>query len=176
MNFANQQTEHGWNTQKSRLDEGKEGKSKLSSLENCLETLKIDWKKNKNISSIWHDWPKIVGENLANNCRPINLSHGILIIGASHPQWLQALTYNRHQLLASLRAQGHSIKDLRVQHLHRVSKKKHEDEKELWEKHPSRIDIHGTSTCEICGSPSPLGEIKLWGRCGFCRQKDLSNN
>ncbi len=63
----------------------------LSALSSCLGTLKQSWKKQGVITSLWNEWPKIAGEQLAPHTRPISFKHGILIIGASHPQWLQAL-------------------------------------------------------------------------------------
>ena len=48
-----------------------------------------------------------------------------------------------------------------------------ETEKEIWEKHPSRTDKNGIINCPFCKVPSPQGEITLWGKCSFCRRKEL---
>ena len=48
-----------------------------------------------------------------------------------------------------------------------------ESEKEIWEKHPSRTDKNGIINCPFCKVPSPKGEVKLWGKCSFCRRKEL---
>ena len=148
-----------------------------SSLSSCLENVKLSWQKKSNsIAGLWNDWSKLAGEPLASNCSPLSLRRGVLAIGAKHPQWLQALRYNRNQLLARLRAEGYEIRDLRIQQHHPpISKGQIESEQNIWARHPSRIDVHGMSTCKVCCRPAPSGEMELWGMCGFCRrQKVLS--
>ena len=146
-----------------------------SALSICLNDLKNTWrKKSNNVAGLWQDWSELAGEPLASNCQPMNLRRGVLVIGAKHPQWLQALQYNRPQLIARLRSKGYQIRDLRIQHYHPLAKEKQqESEYSIWEKHPSRIDIHGMTKCNECNSPAPAGEIKLWGMCGFCRRKNI---
>ncbi len=147
---------------------------KASSLASCLDDLKTKWQKKPGIAGLWQDWPIVAGSQLAKNCRPLSFHRGVLVVGASHPQWLQALQYNRSQLIASLRAAGHKIRDLRIQKYH-PSKTKHEESLEsIWARHPSRIDVHGLTTCNLCGSPAPTGEMALWGKCGFCKRKNIS--
>ena len=148
----------------------------FSEISSCLEKLKLSWSEKGSLAALWHDWEQIAGEKLASNCRPISLKRGVLIIGASHPQWRQALIYNRSRLLASLKAGGHRIKDLRIQQHHLPKRKPIEDEVSIWERHPSRIDVHGLASCGNCGSPAPAGEMGLWGKCGFCRRKDLEED
>ena len=147
-----------------------------SSVYSCLEKIKIDWKKKaNNIASLWQEWSQIAGEPLASNCRPISFRRGNLVIGASHPQWLQALLYNRMKLLASLRSKGYEIKDIRIQQYHSVPLRKNEEsEVSIWERHPSRADVHGITKCTNCNSPTPSGEMALWGMCVFCRRKTIS--
>ncbi len=148
-------------------------KPSLTKVSSCLSSVRLDWKKKGVVAGLWHDWPKIAGEQLAAHCQPINFNNGVLVIGASHPQWLQALQYNRIQLLASLKAAGHKIKDIRIKQHHTINKKVLESESVIWEKHPSRIDIHGLANCPKCNAPSPAGEIDLWNKCGLCRRQDL---
>ncbi len=149
-------------------------KSSISTLSKCLDVLKKNWKQTGNLSAILNEWPKLAGSNLAGNSFPLSLKRGILIIGASHPQWRQALHYNRTQLIASLRASGHNIKDIRIQQYHKNSNfKKTENEESIWERHPSRSDIHGLAKCNYCNSPAPAGEMALWGKCSFCKRKDF---
>ncbi len=145
-----------------------------SSLFSCLEDLKVKWKKKQNLASIWQDWPQLVGKQIANNCLPISLKGGILVIGSSHPQWRQAIQYNRPQLVAAFRAAGHEVKDIRIKQHYRKATPSLETEKAIWGKHPSRTDIHGIAQCNYCKTPSPAGEMALWGKCGFCRRKDLA--
>ncbi len=145
----------------------------LSKISGCLDKLKDAWSQKGTIAAIWQDWPKLVGDQLASNCRPISLKRGTLIIGASLPQWRQALIYNRSQLLSTIKSAGHKVKQLKIQQYHPRAKIFLETEYNIWEKHPSRTDIHGMGSCIQCKSPAPQGEIKLWGKCIFCRRKDL---
>ena len=106
----------------------------------------------------------------------MQLLGGTLVIGANHPQWLQALKYNRTQLLGTLRAAGHKIKDIRIQQHHPdliTRKEDTQDQESIWSRHPSRIDVHGIANCDSCGSPAPAGEMALWGMCGFCRRQNI---
>ncbi|WP_320667228.1 DUF721 domain-containing protein [Prochlorococcus sp. MIT 1307] len=149
-----------------------------SRLSSCLDDIKISWqKKRNNIAGLWQDWSKIAGEPLASNCKPLSLRRGMLVIGAKHPQWLQALQYNRTQLLARIRTQGYEVRDLRIQQYHpRAKKNQLESEDSIWGRHPSRIDVHGIAKCSQCSSPAPAGEMALWGMCGFCRRAIILSN
>ena len=42
----------------------------------------------------------------------------------------------------------------------------------VWAKHPSRIFQNKMSSCTLCNSPTPDGEIKRWGKCSFCWRKN----
>ena len=113
------------------------------------------------------------GEQLALNCTPLNIQNKILTIGASHPQWRQALQYNRLELIESLKSYGYQIKEIRIRQHYPNDLVTRESEKEIWEKHPSRTDKTGITNCPFCKVPSPKGEVKLWGKCSFCRRKEL---
>ncbi len=144
-----------------------------ASLMRCLDNVKTQLNKNQKIAALWQDWAKIAGEDLASHCSPLSINRGVLIIGVSHPQWAQALLFNRNQLLASLTAKGHEVKALKIQNHYPSKVKQKETEQIIWRNHPSRVDIHGLTTCKFCNGPAPAGEIKLWGKCGLCRRKDL---
>ena len=143
-------------------------------LSSCLDQLRSSWRREGSLAAIWQDWPSLAGAQLAPHCRPLNLQGGILTVGASHPQWRQALLYSRPQLLAALRAAGHGIKELRIQQHHGQAKVELDSEASIWARHPSRIDVHGMDHCPRCGRPSPAGEIALWGHCGFCRRSEIA--
>ena len=64
---------------------------------NCIEKIKVEWEKDKSIAALWKDWPKIAGSPLSENCIPLTFYRGTLTVGASHPQWIQALIFNRNQ-------------------------------------------------------------------------------
>lgn len=145
-----------------------------SSLSSSLQKIKIYLQKNNSLASISQNWSELVGEKLASNCTPLNLKNGVLIIGASHPQWRQALFYTRTQLLDSLQSSGHNIKEIKIQQYYPLKIKEIETEQSIWEKHPSRIDVHGLKICKYCNRPAPSGEINRWKKCSFCRRNDLS--
>jgi len=144
-----------------------------SSVSNCLKTIKDNWKKKSNISSISQNWVNLVGEKLANNCLPLSLNGGVLIIGASHPQWRQAIQYTKIELLESFKRNGHKIKDLKVQQYHlKKSNGKDEGIAKL-DKHPSKIDKVGFEICSECLCPAPAGELKRWKKCSFCKRSEF---
>ena len=143
-------------------------------LKNCLGSLQRDWRRDDHLAALWQDWPSIAGAHLSPHCRPLALQRGILTVGASHPQWRQALQYNRPQLLSALTRAGHAVRDLRIQQHHAIASQKLEDEATIWARHPSRIDVHGMGTCPSCQRPAPNGEIKLWDHCGFCHRQKLA--
>ena len=144
------------------------------SIYTCLEEIKSSWKGN--VGGLIQEWAEIAGEQLASNCTPINIQNKILTIGASHPQWRQALQYNRLELIKALKAYGYKIRDIRIRQYYPIDLIARESEKEIWEKHPSRTDKNGTISCPFCKVPSPKGEVNLWGKCSFCRRKELQIN
>ena len=141
------------------------------SIHTCLEEIKSSWKGN--VGGLIQDWVEIAGEQLAINCTPLNIQNKVLTIGASHPQWRQALQYNRLELIESLKVYGYQIKEIRIRQHYPNDLVRIESEKEIWEKHPSRADKNGITNCPFCKVPTPKGEVKLWGKCSFCRRKEL---
>ena len=89
--------------------------SPAAPLSDCLDGLSRQWRRDGGLAGLWQDWPTIAGDHLAPHCRPLSLQRGVLTVGASHPQWRQALQYNRLQLIAALNVAGHQVRDLRVQ-------------------------------------------------------------
>ena len=137
----------------------------------CLEEIKSSWKGN--VGGLIQDWAEIAGEQLALNCTPLNIQNKVLTIGASLPQWRQALQYNRLEFIESLKSYGYHIKESRIRQHYPNNLVTRESEKEIWEKHPSRSDKKGITNCPFCKVPSPRGEVQLWGKCSFCRRKEL---
>ena len=137
--------------------------------------MRLSIRKKSNLIDIIENWSILAGEQLSKNCIPIRLQKDVLFVGAEHPQWRQALIYNRMKLLASIKAAGHKVKDIKVQQYHPPKNQESEEsELSVWERHPSRIDVHGIAICPCCDNPAPAGEMALWGNCGFCRRKNLS--
>ena len=75
-----------------------------------------------------------------------------------------------------LKAKGHEIKHLRIKQHYPQKKESEKREDVIWKEHPSRIDKNGIINCPFCKVPSPVGEVKLWGKCGFCRRKELKTD
>ena len=144
------------------------------SLQGCLDRLRQQWRQDGSMAALWQDWPKLAGSTLAEHCRPLTLRQGVLSVGASHPQWRQALLYSKLQLLAAIRAEGHPVRDIRILQHHSSPRAALADPLDEWNRHPSRTDVHGMATCPRCGSPAPTGEMAYWGHCSFCRSTDLS--
>ena len=147
-----------------------------SALSSCLEGLQQDWRRDGHLAGLWREWPRIAGPQLAPHCRPLQLQGGLLTVGAAPGPWLQALQYNRHQLLGSLRAAGFSVRDVRVQQHHpgAPGTPGGQSEADVWAVHPSRCDVHGMADCPACGRPAPAGEMARWGHCSFCRRAALA--
>ncbi len=141
------------------------------SIYTCLEEIKSSWKGN--VGGLIQDWVEIAGEQLAMNCTPLNIKNKVLTIGASHPHWRQALIYNRLELIKSLKSYGYQIKEIRIRQHYPIDLIERKTEIEIWENHPSRTDKNGITNCPFCEVPSPKGEVKLWGKCSFCRRKEL---
>ena len=156
------------------LEDSKNKAKRDKSIYKCLEEIKASWKGN--VGSLIQDWGAIAGEQLALNCTPLNIQNKILTIGASHPQWRQALQYNRLELIESLKLYGYKIREIRIRQHYPIDIANRESEKEIWEKHPSRTDKNGIINCPHCNVPSPKGEVTLWGKCSFCRRNELRRN
>ena len=142
------------------------------SLGQCLGQLE----RNGRAKAAWR--PSRAGRVLVPNwhpCRPLALRGNTLVVGASQPQWLQALRYSRHQLLAVLRSRGYAVGQLQFQQ-HDAAHASEPFSAELdrsWSEHPCRIT--GASTdCPRCGAPSPSGDIERWGCCALCLHQPIS--
>lgn len=147
-------------------------------LSGCLDQLQQEWQRQSGLAALWQAWPRIAGPQLAPHCRPLQLAGGVLSVGAAPGPWLQALRYNRHQLLGSLRAAGFRLRDLRFAQHHptAVPAQASLDEAEVWASHPSRIDVHGLADCPACRRPAPAGEMARWGHCSFCQRSAIERS
>ena len=148
-----------------------------SPLSSCLEALQGEWRREGRLAALWQAWPAIAGPQLAPHCRPLQLQGDLLTVGAAPGPWLQALQYNRHQLLGALRGAGFALRDLRFRQAPPVTLPPPGSllEAEVWALHPSRVDVHGLADCPVCGRPAPAGELARWGHCSFCRRQQLAD-
>ena len=149
----------------------------LEGLGSCLDGMQRQWDGDAGLAALWKAWPRLAGPQLAPHCRPLRLQGGRLVVGASQPQWLQALRFNKHQLLGALRASGFTIKDLVLQQQDPTPLPRQGTavEAEAWQHHPSRIDVFGLAQCGRCQRPSPAGELQRWGHCSFCQRERMAD-
>ena len=68
------------------------------SLRNCLDDFKKSWGDLNKLSEISENWRKLIGLELFEECKPLKFEKNILTIKVNHPQWRQALIYNKHRL------------------------------------------------------------------------------
>lgn len=145
------------------------------SVAGCLGRLQQQWQQQHHLAALWQRWPRLAGPQLAPHCRPLRLSGRVLSVGAAPGPWLQALSYNRHQLLAALRSAGFDLRDIRVEQHHPGATVRLESDaqRQSWQEHPSRLDGQTMTPCPRCGCPAPPGEVRHWGHCSFCRCSQL---
>ena len=143
------------------------------SLRNCLDNFKKSCGDLDKLSTINNNWKDLIGLELFQECRPLNIEKRTLIVAVNHPQWRQALIYNKHKLKERIEKIGITLNEIKIIQNYELKNKKIQipNAKIVWEKHPSRIDQNNMSICTVCNSPTPNGEIKRWGKCSFCWRK-----
>ncbi len=149
-------------------------RSNPEELKVCLNNFKKSWSELDNLVNLSNNWRNIVGENLSKECHPLKIENNVLTIVANHPQWRHALIYNKHKIKESILKLGLNLKNIRIiqnyQSEEFVNKKS--DTNIVWENHPSRVKNEQFRKCTICERPTPIGEIKRWGKCTFCWRID----
>ena len=145
------------------------------SLGTCLNEFKKSWEDLDKLSKINENWSKLIGLDLFKECKPLKYENKILIITVNHPQWRQALIYNKHRLKERIAKIGINLKEIKIIQNYEISIKnlKSTNAKLIWENHPSRVNKNDMSICKFCNSPTPKGEILRWGKCTFCWRKNL---
>ena len=93
MDLTNLGNEHLAKLENSSIN----NKHKPLALSKCLEGLKQEWDKNKNVASLWQDWPKIAGKQLSSNCTPLpsNIENKITLSNNKNliqKQWVKSFT------------------------------------------------------------------------------------
>jgi len=139
-----------------------------------LDDFKKSWKDLDKLSNISENWKELIGLELFEECKPLKIEKKILTIAVNHPQWRQALIYNRHRLKERIERIGISLNEIKIiQNYERQSKNiKSLDAKRVWYEHPSRVNNNMT-ICKSCNCPTPSGEISRWGKCTFCWRKTI---
>ena len=145
------------------------------SLKNCLKDFQKSWEDLDKLSRISEHWEKLVGLELFRECKPLKIEQKILTIVVNHPQWRQALIYNKHTLKERIEEIGIYLNEVKIIQNYelKTKNKKVTNPKIVWDEHPSRINKNNISICKLCNCPAPHGEISRWGKCTFCWRKNL---
>jgi len=145
-------------------------------LRNCLDNFKKAWGDLDKLSKISENWNDLIGSELSKECKPLNIEKKILTIAVNNPQWRQALIYNKHKLKERINKFGIKLYEIKIIQNYELKNKNIQaiNAKIVWSKHPIRINNNKMSTCKLCYSPTPDGEIKRWGQCSFCWRKKLN--
>ena len=144
-------------------------------LSNCLLKFRKSWSDIDNLINLSNNWAKVVGKDLSKECQPLKIENNILTISANHPQWRQALIYNKHKLKESILRLGINLKNIRIvqNYQDKSNKNKVSNTKLDWDNHPSRIKDQQIQNCKVCERPTPLREIERWGKCTFCWRETI---
>ena len=146
-----------------------------SSMQNCLDDFKKSWEDLDKLSKLNENWEKLIGLELSRACKPLKIEQKTLVIKVNHPQWRQALIYNKHTLKESIKRFGINLNEIKIiqNYEFKTLDKKDINAKTVWANHPSRIqNSKNMVVCKICNSPAPKGEISRWGKCTFCWRKN----
>ena len=142
-------------------------------MQNCLNDFKKSWADLDRLSNLNENWEKLIGLELSKSCKPLKFEQKTLTIVVNHPQWRQALIYNKHKLIETIKKFGINLNDIKIIQNYEIKTlvKKDMNAKSVWENHASRIKNNNMVICNICNSPAPKGEILRWGKCTFCWRK-----
>ncbi len=142
-------------------------------LRNCLDNFTKLYGDLDKLSKINESWMDLIGSELFQECKPLNIEKKILTIAVNHPQWRQALIYNKHKLKERIEKIGITLNEIKIIQNYELKNKNYKatHAKIVWANHPSRVNQNNMCICKLCNSPTPNGEIKRWGKCSFCWRK-----
>ena len=83
-------------------------------LKNCLDNFKKSWVDLDKLSKINEYWKNLVCLELFLECKPLNIEKKILTIAVNHPQWRQALIYNKHKLKERIEKIGITLNEIKI--------------------------------------------------------------
>jgi len=90
------------------------GKRNPHPLKNCLDNFKKSWRDLDKLSKINENWKNLIGLELFQECKPLNIEKKILTIAVNHPQWRQALIYNKHKLKERIEKIGITLNEIKI--------------------------------------------------------------
>ena len=141
----------------------------------CLNDFKKSWGDLNKLSSLNENWENLIGSELSKACKPLKIEQKTLTIVVNHPQWRQALIYNKHSLKENICRFGINVNEIKIIQNYEVKtlNEKEINAKTVWKNHPCRIKNNNMVICKICNCPAPKGEISRWGECTFCWRKNV---
>ena len=80
----------------------------------CLDDFKKSWGDLDKLSKLNESWEKLVGLELSRECKPLKIEKKTLVIAVNHPQWRQALIYNKHKLKDSICRFGVKLNEIKI--------------------------------------------------------------
>jgi len=83
-------------------------------LKNCLDNFKKSCGDLEKLTKINENWKNLIGLELFQECKPINIEKKILTIAVYHPQWRQALIYNKHKLKERIEKIGITLNEIKI--------------------------------------------------------------
>ena len=83
-------------------------------MRNCIDNFKKSWKDLDKLSKLNENWEKLIGLELSKACKPLKIEQKTLIIAVNHPQWRQALIYNKHRLKESISGFGINLNEIKI--------------------------------------------------------------
>ena len=104
-------------------------------MQNCVDNFKKSWKDLDNLSKLNDNWANLIGLELSKACKPLKIDQKILTIAVNHPQWRQALIYNKHRLKDAIERFGINLIEIKIIQNYEVKtlKKKEINAKLVWE-------------------------------------------
>ena len=81
-------------------------------LKNCLDNFQKSWVDLDKLYKINENWKDLIGLDLFQECKPLNIEKKILTIAVNHPQWRQALIYNKHRVKDSISRFGINLNEI----------------------------------------------------------------
>ena len=146
-------------------------------LRNCLNDFKKSWEDFDKLSKISENWKKLIGLEMFKECKPLRIEKKTLTFAVNHPQWRQALIYNKHRLKERIEKMGIILNEIKIIQDYELPTKntKNPNAKIIWHQHPIKINKNNMTTCKFCNCPTPKGEISRWGKCTFCWRKQQNS-
>jgi len=83
-------------------------------LKNCLDNFKKSCGDLDKLTKINENWKNLIGLELFQECKPLNIEKKILTIAVNHPQWRQALIYNKHKLKERIEKFGITLNEIKI--------------------------------------------------------------